>query len=135
MNAFFQELFHTGIYKRNQGRVSRQVTFAAVMVGIALGLYRLSEQLIVWGPGWRFGLPGVFLVLGLWAAYRMMNVPAFADFLIAVEAEMNKVSWPTRGELIRGSLVVLVTIVALAIVLFAFDAIWKFIFTNILGIL
>ena len=34
-------------------------------------------------------------------------MPAFADFLIAVEAEMNKVSWPTRTELFRGSMVVI----------------------------
>ena len=33
----------------------------------------------------------------------VVNLPVFADFLIAVEAEMNKVSWPTRGELFRGS--------------------------------
>ena len=32
-----------------------------------------------------------------------MNMPRFADFLIAVEAEMNKVSWPSKAELIRSS--------------------------------
>ena len=43
----------------------------------------------------------VLASLGLWVAFRLVNMPAFADFLIAVEAEMNKVSWPTRGELFR----------------------------------
>ena len=135
VNAFFQELFHTGIYKRNQGRISRQVTFAALAIAIALGLWRLSEQLITWGPAWRFGLPGILLMIGLWTSYRTMNVPGFAAFLIAVEAEMNTVSWPRRTELFRGSSVVLITIVSLAAVLFTFDAIWKFVFTNVLGIL
>ena len=37
----------------------------------------------------------MLLAAGLWASYRLVNVPAVADFLIAVEAEMNKVSWPT----------------------------------------
>ncbi len=135
MNAFFQELFHTGIYKRNQGRISRQVTFVAMAIAIALGLWQLSDQLISQGPALRFGLTGALLAIGFWVAYRTMNIPGFADFLIAVEAEMNKVSWPGRTELFRGSAVVLITIIALAALLFSFDAIWKFIFTNILGIL
>jgi len=61
-------------------------------------------------------------------------VPAFADFLIAVEAEMNKVSWPSRRELMRGSAVVLLTIIFLAAILYLFDAVWRFIFQT-LGIL
>jgi len=63
-----------------------------------------------------------------------VNVPGFADFLIAVEAEMNKVSWPTRAELYRSSVVVLVTIFVLAMVLFVFDFFWGWVF-KILGIL
>ena len=51
--------------------------------------------------------------------------PAFADFLIAVEAEMNKVSWPSRGELFRASVVVLFTIIALALLLYAYDFLWR----------
>ena len=61
-------------------------------------------------------------VVGVWAAFRSVNWPAFADFLIAVEAEMNKVSWPLRGELFRSSAVVIFTIFAIGIVLFGFDA-------------
>ncbi len=56
--------------------------------------------------------------------FRLVNMPRFADFLIAVEAEMNKVSWPSRGELIRSSIVVLITIVLLTVVLFAYDMFW-----------
>ena len=96
MSAFFQGLFQTGIYKRSQGRISRQVTFAAVALVMAMGLYRLSQTLFEQGQALRFGLPAVLLVAGLWFAYRLVNVPIFADFLIAVEAEMNKVSWPTQ---------------------------------------
>jgi len=134
VNAFLQELFSTNIYKRNQGRISRQVSFAALVIIVALGLWRLSENLVGWGQQWQFGVPGVLLLAGLWISYRIMNVPGFADFLIAVEAEMNKVSWPSRSELFRGSAVVLVTILSLAVILFAFDAIWKSFFTA-LGIL
>ena len=119
MGTFFQELFHAGLYKRTQGRITRQVTFASVAVVRGLGLLaaerdadrrRQGGQLRGAGRGCSWS--------GLWMSYRLVNVPAFADFLIAVEAEMNKVSWPTRGELIRSSIVVLVTIFVLAAILF-----------------
>ena len=45
--------------------------------------------------------PAPCCLVGVWLGYRLVNIPRFADFLIAVEAEMNKVSWPSRGELIR----------------------------------
>jgi len=135
VNAFFQELFHVGLYKRTQGRVTRQVTFAAVAVVLAFGLWQLNMTLNEsWSLQVSFGVPGLLLLAGLWMAYRLVNVPIFADFLIAVEAEMNKVSWPTRTELYRSSIVVLVTIFALAAILFFFDFFWNSFF-KWLGIL
>ena len=135
MSAFFQELLRAGIYKRSQGRICRQVTFAVTAIVMAFGLYSLSNTLIKYGHGWQYGLPGALLLVGWWCVYRLVNVPAFADFLIAVEAEMNKVSWPSRHQLIRGSAVVLITIIFLAIVLFGFDALWKLFFTKVLRIM
>ena len=134
MGAFFYELLHVGIYKRSQGRITRQVTFAALAATIALGLLRLSTTLI--GERWeyQFALPGVLLLAGLWVSYRLVNVPAFADFLVAVEAEMNKVSWPTRSELFRASMVVLILIFALGFLLFGYDLLWKILLTQGLGI-
>jgi preprotein translocase subunit SecE len=123
--TFFYELVRVGVYKRNQGRITRQVTFAAVVGVIALGLLRLGTILVGQRPEYQFGLPLLLLALGVWASYRLVNVPAFADFLIAVEAEMNKVSWPTRGELFRASMVVLILIFVLAFVLAGYDMFWK----------
>ena len=128
MGAFFREMLRVGIYKRSQGRVTRQVTFAALAAAIALGLMRLSTLNAGSGPHWQFALPGVLLLAGLWASYRAVNVPSFADFLIAVEAEMNKVSWPTRSELSRASMVVLILIFFLAAVLAVFDLLWGVLF-------
>jgi len=87
-------------------------------------------ELIDYGQGIQYGIPGILFLLGGWVAFRVVNVPAFTDFLIAVEAEMNKVTWPTRAELFRGSGVVLITIVCLSGILFFFDFFWKFIFTT-----
>jgi preprotein translocase subunit SecE len=127
VNAFFQELFHTGIYKRTQGRITRQVTFAAAAIIATLGLWRLN-QVLGSTTLLAYAVPGGLLLVAWWVAYRVVNVPAFADFLIAVEAEMNKVSWPTRRELVRSSVVVLVTMFFLAAVLWGFDTFWSLLF-------
>jgi preprotein translocase subunit SecE len=138
VSALLQELLRVGVYKRSQGRITRQVTFAALAAGLAIGMWRLSDQLTTVDPEFyfglnrivflyslRFGLPFLLLLLGWWVSYRIVNLPAFADFLIAVEAEMNKVSWPSRGELFRASVVVLVTIIALAFLLYVYDFLWR----------
>jgi len=67
--------------------------------------------------------PLVVLAVGWWASFRIVNLPKFADFLISVEAEMNKVSWPGRGELWRASIVVIIVIFFLAALLFTYDII------------
>lgn len=118
------EFFQVGIYKRSQGRIARQVTWGALFVVIGLGAWRLHDFLIDYGPKVQLTVPTVVLVVGAWVSYRLVNMPAFADFLIAVEAEMNKVSWPTVGELWRSLLVVLFSIIFLVAVLYLFDSLW-----------
>jgi preprotein translocase subunit SecE len=141
VGTFFQELLSVGVYKRSQGRITRQVTFAALAVATALGFFRLHQTLFYSDLvgmklfGLCYWLPGILLLLSWWVSYRVVNLPNFADFLIAVEAEVNKVSWPTRSELFRASLVVLICIITLALILFAYDIIWQWIFRNILHIL
>ncbi len=79
--------------------------------------------------GLRYLAVSVVLFGGVWLGYRLVNIPRFADFLIAVEAEMNKVSWPSRGELIRSAVVVIFVIFLLAVVLFGYDLIWQQLFS------
>ena len=69
-------------------------------------------------------LPIVLGVLLLWFAWRVVNVPAFADFLIATEAEMNKVSWTNRRRLVTDTIVVLVTVFLFTTFLFVVDVVW-----------
>ena len=63
--------------------------------------------------------------LTLWGAWRIVNYPTFADFLIATEAELNKVSWTTRRKLMQDTVVVLVTVALMAVYLFAMDQAWS----------
>lgn len=128
-SPFIRELFQGGLYKRNQGRITRQVTFAALAIGFALGAWRLSVYLETFSRPVQYLIPAAILAVGLWVSYRIVNVPRFADFLIAVEAEMNKVSWPTRDVLFRSTIVVMFTIFALAAILFMYDLLWSRILT------
>lgn len=138
LGMFLSELFKVGVYKASQGKVTRQVTFAALAVTFFLAAWRLAATLRMKMPVEQqnlvYVIAGGVLALGVWLSYRAVNFPSFADFLIAVEAEMNKVSWPTRGELIRSSIVVIFVILGLAALLFGYDAFWRFVFTA-LGVL
>lgn len=69
-------------------------------------------------------LPLILAVLLIWLSWRVVNLPAFADFLIATEAEMNKVSWTTGKRLKQDTIVVLVCVLVLATFLFVIDLIW-----------
>jgi preprotein translocase subunit SecE len=120
-----QHLLSVEIYKRTQGRIVRQVTFAALVVTVVLGCWRLSQSLQGTNPYLEFVLPAVLAAVGSWICYRLVNVPRFADFLISVEGEMNKVSWPSRAELFRSAVVVLMTIFLLTVVLFVYDLFWR----------
>jgi len=150
---WFGELFQVGVYKRSQGKITRQVTFAMLAIIFALASWRLYvfkadagnwiQTALSWvwlaisdevASGLAYGLAGAVLAIGLWVSFRVVNMPRFADFLIAVEAEINKVSWPSRGELFRSSLVVIVVIFVLSTVLFGFDVVWGYLF-EVMGIL
>lgn len=135
MGGYLSELFRFSLYKRSQGKVARQVTLIALGVVAACGAWYLRA----WMEGEGFSQSASLLVpLGLfvggcWAAFRWIHLPKFADFLISVEAEMNKVSWPASGELWKASIVVIVTIFMLALLLFGYDLIWKEIIGTLVG--
>jgi preprotein translocase subunit SecE len=135
---WFRELFSTSIYKRSQGRMVRQFTCLSVWVAVALIAYRLFEYLRVLGinlhPAVVYGVPGLTLAVGLWAGFRLVNWPSFADFLIAVEAEMNKVSWPSRTELVRASIVVIVLMFGLMFVLYGYDLLFNWLLVHVLKV-
>jgi preprotein translocase SecE subunit len=146
-----QGWFHASPYKANQGvRVRRGTMLALMTLGIcgiitlishnALGSSRhaandweviipftetASEILYV--PllfHIEIVVPLILLVLLVWMSWRVVSWPLFADFLIATEAEMNKVSWTTRRRLFQDTIVVLVAVVLLTAYLFVVDIMW-----------
>ncbi len=133
-SPMIQGIFDSSIYKRNQGRLVRQITCGAIWLTVVFAVWRFHDLILL---GWMEGSAISYLIavglagVGLWIGFRLVNWPKFADFLISVEAELNKVSWPSWRELFRASMVVIFTIFFLAIILFLFDTIWYTIFTTL----
>jgi preprotein translocase subunit SecE len=128
--SLLPELFRFGIYKPNQGRMVRQFTFFGVAIVAAFGCITLSN-----GPlgtssqaAMRVGLPLVIWLLVCWVAYRAVNVPRFADFLVSVESELERVTWPSGKEVIQATIVVLCTMFLMGLFLFLVDLVWTWFF-------
>ena len=98
------------------------------LAAFEIGKVSFLRELFV---GSKYLIPAAIGLIGLWFSYRIVNYTRFADFLIAVEAEMNKVSWPGKTELWSASCVVIFVIFAMAFALFGFDLAWTFIFEKI----
>lgn len=132
-SSLFAELFSAGFHKRNQGWRTRQVTAIAVALVFIIGAWVLSEGPLadLGSDVVRYSIAGAIAAAGSWFAFRLVNYAPFADFLIAVEAEMAKVSWPTRTELFRATIVVLVTMVVISVALLTFDVVWQWFFKTI----
>lgn len=143
-----QGWFHGTSYKGNQGvRVRRGTLLGLLILGLCgiwvqygtgvLSAGRVASRDWVWDIPFtgnalylplmyrvQYTLPIVLAALVGWVAWRVVNWPAFADFLIATEAEMNKVSWTTRRRLFQDTIVVLVTVALLTTFLFLVDLLW-----------
>jgi preprotein translocase subunit SecE len=125
---FFTNFFRPDTYKPQQGWHARLWTGVGLGLLVLTGLYRLYVTQLEGETTLpvQYGVPiGLGLVLG-WIVYRIIHFPPFADFLIATEAEMNKVSWTTKAELKRATMVVLTTVALLAIYLFVVDRVWVY---------
>jgi preprotein translocase subunit SecE len=134
--SFFAELFQFGLYKPSQGKIVRQFTFfaiwiVAIIAGWKLRHFSFSETPPSEQVGWYlfFGMTAI----GGWLAYRIVNTQRWADFLIAVEGEFTKISWPTQHELFKSSIVVIFVMAFLAILMWFLDTAWAIIF-QLLGI-
>ena len=76
-------MFQSGLYKRSQGRITRQVTFAALAVGFAVGWWRLARHDDSWAwfrscsqnlRNLDFGLPVLVAGIGVFAAGDLVCV-------------------------------------------------------------
>ena len=129
MSGFFRELFRASIYKPSQGKIARRMTGIAVAVVFFSGAYTFYYHLGGLLPPAVLGaVTMIIAAIGGWLAFRVINWAPFADFLIAVEAEMAKVSWPSYAETYSSTIVVLTILGLLALLIFVFDIFWYSVF-------
>lgn len=131
-NTFLAELASFSLYKRNQGRLARRLTGAAVAAIAILGAWALRNSFLIGSnSAIQYGIPLTIGAFGCWLGFRVMHHPKIAEFLIATESEVEKVHWPDRPHVHRATIVVMVTMLLMGAMLFVFDMIWREIFSYI----
>jgi preprotein translocase subunit SecE len=124
--AFLANMLRVDVYKPLQGKQARLWTAMGLGLILVIGAYRLSETLIDFRPPTRYGIPALITLVFGWAIFRLVQFPPFVEFLIATEAEMNKVSWTSKSDLYRATIVVLTTVFIVAFYLFVVDWLWQY---------
>lgn len=138
-------------YRKNQGRFARMIAFWSLAVLFAYGCFH-SGGLVSLISGWMssdsvllepFPLLkqlrvsslitiGIFATV-LFLAHRILNQPRLADLLIDTEGEMQKVTWPSWGEVQQGSLAVAAMVVVLVVFLTIVDTLLTQVMGYMLG--
>ena len=87
--------------------------------GSDLGYWEVSA----WSVGLYmvYGIPLVVFAGIVAAVFWAVNRPRSADFMIATEGEMKKVSWSSKREIVGGTKVVITTTFILALLLYVVD--------------
>lgn len=136
-----QGWFSFAQYKRSLGLRIRRLTILGILIVGGTGAWALRPSTGLLPDKWMLAMPFdvpavtfmtdanyvIPLLLGaltLWIAFRAVNVPDFAEFLVATEAEMNKVSWSSRKRLMQDTVVVLLTTLIMTLFLLAVDLFW-----------
>ena len=128
-SSLLDELFRFDFYKRNQGRMTRQLTALGLGLLVVFGVSSLVlGPLQMSGKPIQLGVPAVICAICGWIIFRAINYPRFADFLISVQAEMDKVAWPSKEEVYRATIVTLVVMFTLGFLLAVYVWFWQWFF-------
>lgn len=71
------------------------------------------------------------IAISSFIAHLISQKHSVADFLISVQGEVDKVTWPSFPEVKRATVVVLFLIVSMALVMIVFDVAWQWVFRSI----
>jgi preprotein translocase subunit SecE len=76
---------------------------------------------------------GVFLAVGVFL-YWLLNEHTVADFMIASEGELKKVSFSSKHEIAVSTFVVIIVVILTAVMLGLADFCFNLFFSNVIGI-
>jgi preprotein translocase subunit SecE len=120
------------IYKRGQGKYTRLCSAFAAATIVALGCMQLYKKLQATDLGiWIVTMvpAGLFVTLSA-LIFWLVNKPSVADFMIAAEGEVKKVSWSSRKEIAVSTFIVIVVVIIMAVLLGTTDVIFFKIFND-----
>jgi preprotein translocase SecE subunit len=123
------------IYKRGQGKYTRLCSAFAIAIIAGLGCLQLYKKLqsADWGLWVETMVPaGLFVIFALFS-FWLVNKQSFADFLIAAEGEMKKVSWSSRQEIAVSTFIVIIVVITMAVLLGTTDLGFRTLFSWLLG--
>ena len=123
------------IYKRGQGKYTRLCSAFGGALIAGVGCMRLYEKLEAMELGlWTETLipAGLFVALAA-LIFWLVNTATVADFMIAAEGEIKKVSWSSRKEVAVSTFIVVVVVVVMAALLGGTDLLFGMLFDWIFG--
>ncbi len=119
--SLFKEMCSFSLYKPTQGKVARRCTFGGLVLLFGFGAYAFYATKLFNTMNINIVVSIILAFIGFWFSFRLVNFPVFTDFLISVEAEMTKVSWPTRAELFLTTKIVLIFMFLFIAVICVYD--------------
>ena len=122
------------IYKRGQGKNTRLGTGLGLFAILVIGCVVLYQQLAAQSILIQTLIPAGVCVVLSWLIFWLMNKPSVADFLIAAEGEIKKVSWSSRKEIVVSTTVVISVVLVMAIGLAVVDFAFIKIFGDLIGL-
>jgi preprotein translocase subunit SecE len=135
-------------YKKGQGSIARILSLAGCLLLLLWGVHSfwiylqgfsslahdfLEVPTVGIGIDLALIISVVVAIGGAAGVVWILNRPRLVDLLIETEAEMKKVSWPSRQEAWNSSVIVVVTVVIMMGLLFAYDFILNRVFLLLFG--
>ncbi|MEX0654792.1 MAG: preprotein translocase subunit SecE [Phycisphaeraceae bacterium] len=122
------------IYKPGQGYWTRMMSAIGAGTLVLTGVAWLWTQFNVWFDDPI--MPQTIMAVGMIVVFGgllfyLLNKPRIADFMIATEAEMKKVNWPTRREVIGSTWIVICGAFIMATWLWIFNLAFAWFFFRI----
>jgi len=124
------------VYKRGQGKYTRLCSAFGAAIIVGLGCLELYKKLDATDLGlWvKTMVPAVLFVAFCLLIFWLVNKPSLADFMVAAEGEMKKVSWSSRKEIAVSTFIVIMVVIIFAVLFFVTDLGFQLFFSEVVGI-
>ncbi|MDA3959298.1 MAG: preprotein translocase subunit SecE [Planctomycetota bacterium] len=117
------------LYRWPQGRVIRTIFLVlSIAIAVDLGWKGAWAQYVAYDNQQQITSLVGAIIFGVLAAVSFFGgiaaigfVPKTAQFMIEVEQEMARVTWPGRPEVVRATIIITIMTIVLALIIFLVD--------------